>query len=62
MRETLAATLLTLVAFLSSGGAAEVANQPPEGFVALFNGKNLDGWRGGSTVDPQKIQQANLLI
>ena len=35
--------------------AAEEANQPPEGFSALFNGKNLDGWKGGSTVDPQKI-------
>ncbi len=21
-------------------------NQPPEGFTALFNGRNLDGWRG----------------
>lgn len=28
-------------------------NQPPEGFVALFNGKNLDGWKG-LVADPIK--------
>jgi hypothetical protein len=29
-------------------------NVPPEGFVALFNGKDLAGWRGGTTENPQK--------
>jgi hypothetical protein len=29
-------------------------NVPPEGFVALFNGKDLEGWRGGTTENPQK--------
>lgn len=24
----------------------ELDNRPPKGFVALFNGKNLDGWKG----------------
>jgi hypothetical protein len=27
----------------------------PEGFKPLFNGKDLDGWEGGSTHDPRKI-------
>ena len=27
---------------------------PPEGFTPLFNGKNLDGWWGLKTEDPQK--------
>ena len=27
-------------------GAAEVLNQPPEGFTALFNGNDLTGWKG----------------
>jgi hypothetical protein len=27
-------------------------NTPPEGFVALFNGKDLTGWRGGKTENP----------
>src|SRR6266850_354420 len=32
-------------------------NQPPEGFVALFNGKNLNGWKGllaGPNDNPSK--------
>lgn len=29
--------------------------EPPQGFVALFNGKNLEGWRGGSTFDHRKL-------
>src|SRR4051812_46317885 len=27
------------------------AAQPPAGFTALFNGKDLTGWRGGDTFD-----------
>ncbi|MES2569343.1 MAG: DUF1080 domain-containing protein, partial [Verrucomicrobiota bacterium] len=29
--------------------------QPPAGFTALYNGKDLQGWRGGSTFDPRKL-------
>ena len=28
--------------------------KPPAGFIALFNGKNLDGWWGLKTEDPAK--------
>ena len=28
--------------------------KPPQGFVSLFNGKNLDGWWGLKTEDPAK--------
>ena len=31
---------------------AEELNQPPEGFTAIFNGKDLTGWRGASTENP----------
>lgn len=31
------------------------ANQPPPGFVALFNGRDLTGWRGGDTFDHRKL-------
>src|SRR4030095_6311818 len=30
------------------------ASEPPPGFVALFNGENLTGWRGGDTFDHRK--------
>lgn len=31
--------------------------QPPAGFTALFNGQDLDGWRGGDTFDPRKLAE-----
>ena len=34
--------------------AAEL-NEPPAGFTAIFNGKDLAGFRGGSTFDPRKL-------
>jgi hypothetical protein len=34
--------------------AAEL-NQPPPGFIALFNGRDLTGWRGGDTFDHRKL-------
>jgi len=51
---------LLLIAFLSSrpifaaSSEAESA-KPPPGFVALFNGKDLTGWRGGDTFDHRKL-------
>ena len=33
-----------------------VAQQtPPPGFIALFNDRDLTGWRGGNTYDPAKL-------
>jgi hypothetical protein len=34
--------------------AAAVADEPPQGFRALFNGRDLAGWRGRPQLDPQK--------
>lgn len=31
------------------------AAQPPQGFVSLFNGRDLAGWRGGDTFDHRKL-------
>lgn len=31
--------------------SAFAQNEPPAGFTALFNGKDLTGWRGGDTAD-----------
>ena len=37
-----------------SADAAEL-NVPPKGFKALFNGKNLSGWYGWSTKNPEDL-------
>jgi hypothetical protein len=34
----------------------EEHNLPPEGFIALFNGRDLDGWYGLGHFDPQKLR------
>ncbi|WP_437228401.1 3-keto-disaccharide hydrolase [Planctomicrobium sp. SH661] len=47
---------LALVAFCQVGFAAD--NTPPEGFKALFNGKDFTGWHGMPHYDPVKL--ANL--
>lgn len=38
-----------------TGLNAFAQDAPPEGFVDLFNGKDLSGWRGGNTFDPAKL-------
>jgi len=43
--------LVLSLAVLSHVRAAE----PPAGFTALFNGKDLTGWRGGDTYDHRKL-------
>jgi len=37
------------------GGSAGAAVEPPAGVVALFNGRDLSGWRGGDTFDHRKL-------
>ena len=54
MREKLLAVLVIACVFATHAAAAD-NNEPPKGFTALFNGKNLDDWKGGSTADPRKI-------
>lgn len=46
--------LLIPVLFLNAGNA-RAQNIPPEGFAALFNGVNLDGWYGHGTEDPRML-------
>ena len=46
---------LALVCFgLVGCVTAQQPNQPPVGFKALFNGRDLTGWRGGDTFDHRK--------
>ena len=45
---------LALLSLFSVVVAYAAKPKPPAGFVALFNGKNLDGWWGLKTEDPAK--------
>lgn len=47
---------LLLLAALGCAGLLHAA-KPPKGFVALFNGKDLAGWRGGWTFDHRKLME-----
>jgi len=55
--------LLSFVAFVSVGSYVRLPaepkaqlNEPPTGFSALFNGKDLSGWYGLKTFDPYKLK------
>ena len=52
---TVHTVVLAVVSYFGSAAhpLAAPANPPP-GFTALFNGKDLDGWRGGETFDHRK--------
>ena len=45
--------LLSSLAVLTAGAFAQ--SQPPAGFISLFNGKDLEGWRGGDTHDHRAL-------
>ena len=57
MRSLVCCSVFALFSLFAHAPAAraEEGNQPPKGFTALFNGEDLSGWKGGSTVDPRKI-------
>ena len=54
----LSVTYVVFVSVVFAGGPSAFSadepaiNTPPDGFVALFNGRNLDGWWGLGTEDP----------
>jgi hypothetical protein len=43
-----------LMALAATGGAQ--IEDPPEGFTALFNGRDLEGWFGHGTEDPRRLR------
>ena len=45
---------IALLSFFTVIAVHAAKPKPPAGFVALFNGKNLDGWWGLKTEDPAK--------
>jgi len=45
---------MRLLSLLFATATLSAAPTPPAGFTALYNGTNLDGWRGGDTSDHRK--------
>jgi hypothetical protein len=63
-RVSVAVVLLSAVAGMVVGAAADQAQavsaaSPPSGFTALYNGKDLSGWRGGDTFDHRRLLAMN---
>lgn len=53
LRQTM--KLLPVLTTLLFATGCALAGSPPPGFTALFNEKDLSGWRGGSTFDHRKL-------
>jgi hypothetical protein len=54
MRYRIACVVLVVVVGWLAAASAQ-APAPPAGFAALFNGRDLAGWRGGDTVDHRAL-------
>lgn len=52
----LLACISLLTCLVAPLAAANEPNIPPDGYTALFNGKDLSGWFGLATFDPAKWQ------
>jgi hypothetical protein len=50
-----AAVVVLMTAFTSGQTPPPSSARPPAGFTALYNGKDLTGWRGGDTFDHRKL-------
>ena len=48
-------SLFQLLIACATGATLLAQDAPPAGFTALFNGKDLTGWRGGDTFDHRKL-------
>src|SRR3954464_944054 len=47
--------LQALIELTASTILGQENNRPPKGFVALFNGNDIDSWSGATTRDPREI-------
>ncbi|MFW6162772.1 MAG: 3-keto-disaccharide hydrolase [Planctomycetota bacterium] len=53
VRQVVMAAMVAAVAMAAAQAGG--LNEPPEGFTALFNGKDLDGWYGMRHMAPRKL-------
>jgi len=49
---------LAIASFVAPRPAQAADNTPPDGFVALFNGKDLTGWKGLVATPPKRAQMS----
>ena len=52
-------TALILGSTAAAGGEQRELNVPPEGFTALFNGKDLTGWKGLVANPKKRAEMSN---
>ena len=55
-----AVVLLSIALCIANGGVNAADNTPPDGFVALFNGKDLSGWKGLAGKGGSPVSRANM--
>jgi 3-keto-disaccharide hydrolase len=55
-RQGIGAALLVLTALFPQKDLAQAQPEPPAGFIALLNGKDLSGWHGMPQLDPRKLR------
>ena len=46
MKQQLKSLVLIVLSLTIPAAAVDAQGQPPEGFTAIFNGKDLTGWKG----------------
>ncbi len=51
-----------MAAFIAAPVAAEELNVPPKGWKALFNGKDVTGWYGWSTKNPELLWDMSFFL
>lgn len=54
-RLVISTTLVVFVASFFAGDSTAAESNPPEGFRALFNGQNLDGWYGHNPHQTERV-------
>ena len=58
---TFAASIaISIAALFAAPSTAQELNQPPEGFLALFNGTDTSGWYGWATKNPEELWALSL--
>jgi hypothetical protein len=61
MKNVVRFALLAAVVLAAAVRAEDKPNAPPDGFIALFNGKNLDGWKATGKADQWAAENGSIV-